>query len=397
MSAIRGKVRPGYRLRSRLRLNLRRLIEGNIPEQAGRYAWRCAAKGFLKEAFPFRSGRVLAQKLSGQPTSNSDRNRRMKTVLVLIAYVFGAAHVAAAQQAKKVPRIGFFEGPSIAESQGIEPFRQGLRELGYVEGKNVSLEIRAMEGKPDRIAPLVTELIGSKVDVIFTPNTAAAHVAKKANPSMPIVILVGDPVGSGLVTSLARPGGNVTGLSGFVELGGKRLEILKDTLANLTRVAIFWNPTNASLEDQIKETETAAVALGIKLQPLEVGRPEDFEITFKSALKERAGALIALRNPLFINYRKEFLKIALHNRLPGMYDDKNFVEPGGLMSYGTDRADLFRRAAIYVDKILKGAKPADLPLEQPTKFELVINLKTASQIGLTIPPNVLARANRIIK
>ena len=302
-----------------------------------------------------------------------------------------------AQQATKVHRIGFFEGASISESQGIEPFRQGLRELGYVEGKNVSLEIRAMEGKPDRIAPLVTELIGSKVDVIFTPITAAAHAAKKANPSKPIVILVGDPVGSGLVTSLARPGGNVTGLSGFVELGGKRLEILKDTLANLSRVAVFWNPTNASLEDQIKETETAAGALGIKLQPLEVGRPEDFEIAFKSALRERAGALIALRNPLFINYRKEFLKIALHNRLPGMYDDKNFVEPGGLMSYGTDRADLFRRAAIYVDKILKGAKPADLPLEQPTKFELVINLKTAKQIGLTIPPNVLARADTVIR
>ena len=302
-----------------------------------------------------------------------------------------------AQQATKVHRIGFFEGASIVESQGIEPFRQGLRELGYVEGKNVSLEIRAMEGKPDRIAPLVTELIGSKVDVIFTPNTAAAHAARKANPSIPIVILVGDPVGSGLVTSLARPGGNVTGLSGFVELGGKRLEILKDTLAKLTRVAVFWNPTNASLEDQIKETETAAVALGIKLQTLEVGRPEDFEIAFKSALRERAGALIALRNPLFINYRKEFLNLALHNRLPAMYDDRNFVEPGGLMSYGTDRADLFRRAAIYVDKILKGAKPAELPLEQPTKFELVINLKTAKQIGLTIPPNVLARADRVIK
>ena len=209
---------------------------------------------------------------------------------------------------------------------------------------------------------------------------------------MPIVILVGDPVGSGLVTSLARPGGNVTGLSGFVELGGKRLEILKDTLANLTRVAVFWNPTNASLEDQIKETETAAGALGI-----EVGRPEDFEIAFKSALRERAGALIALRNPLFINYRKEFLKIALHNRLPGMYDDKTSWNPVASCPMGTDRADLFRRAAIYVDKIRKGAKPADLPLEQPTKFELVINLKTASQIGLTIPPNVLARANRIIK
>jgi putative tryptophan/tyrosine transport system substrate-binding protein len=200
-------------------------------------------------------------------------NRPMKAVLLLMGLIWTMTLSAEAQQPKKVPRIGFFEGASIAESQGIEPFRQGLRELGYVEGRNVSVEIRAMEGKPDRIARLIAELIDSKVDVIFTPNTAAAHAAKKANPSIPIVILVGDPVGSGLVTSLARPGGNITGLSGIVELGGKRLEILKDTLANLTRVAVFWNPTNASLEDQIKETETAAGALGIKLQPLEVGRP----------------------------------------------------------------------------------------------------------------------------
>jgi putative ABC transport system substrate-binding protein len=315
--------------------------------------------------------------------------------LVLASVVW--CHFAEAQQSKKLPRIGFFEGASIAESQGIEPFRQGLRELGYVEGRNINVEIRAMEGKPDRIAPLIAELIESKVDVIFTPNTAAAHAAKKASPSTPIVILVGDPVGSGLVTNLARPGGNITGLSGFVELGGKRLEILKDTLANLTRVAVFWNPTNASLEDQIKDTETAAGALGINLQPLEIGRLKDFEIAFKSALRARAGALIALRNPLFINHRKEFLKLAAQNRLPAMYDDRNFVEPGGLMSYGTDRADLFRRAAIYVDKVLKGAKAGELPIEQPTKFELVINLNTAKQMGLTIQPNVLARADRVIK
>jgi putative tryptophan/tyrosine transport system substrate-binding protein len=326
----------------------------------------------------------------------SERISRMVSVCSLTVFLLTAS-VVEAQQTKKIPRIGFFEGASIAESQGIEPFRQGLRELGYVEGRNVSVEIRAMEGKPDRIAPLIAELIASKVDVIFTPNTAAAHAANKASPSIPIVVLVGDPVGSGLITSLARPGGNVTGLSGLVELGGKRLEILKDTLANLSRVAIFWNPTNAPLEDQIKDTETAAGAWSIKLQPLEVGKPEDFETAFKSAHREGAGALIALRNPALINYRKEFLKLAVRNRLPAMYDDKNFVEPGGLMSYGTDRADLFRRAAIYVDKILKGAKPGELPVEQPTKFELVINLKTAKQIGVTIPPNVLARADKVIR
>jgi ABC-type uncharacterized transport system substrate-binding protein len=199
-------------------------------------------------------------------------------------------------------------------------------------------------------------------------------------------------LGSGLVISLARPAGNVTGLSGFVELGGKRLEILKETLPNLNRVAVFWNPTNAPMEIQFKQTEAAAGASGVKLQALEVRAPDDFESAFKSAIKERDGALIALRSPMLINHRKQFLKLVEMNRLPAMYDDKNFAEPGGLMSYGTDRADLFRRAATYVDRILKGAKPGDLPVEQPTKFELVINLKAAKQIGLTIPPNVLARA-----
>jgi len=290
------------------------------------------------------------------------------------------------------------EGATVAESQGIEPFRQGLRELGYVEGQNIIVEIRALEGKPDRIPDLIAELLRSKVDVIFTPTTAAAaQAAKKAAPTIPIVVVLGDPLGSGLVTSLARPGGNVTGLSGFLELGGKRLEILKDTLPSLNRVAVFWTSTNAPMEVQFKETETAARVLGIKLQALEVRGPEDFHSAFKSAIRERAGALIALRSPMLVNYRKQFLKLAEDNRLPGMYDDKNFVEPGGLMFYGTDRADLFRRAAYYVDKILKGAKPADLPVEQPTKFEFVVNLKTAKQIGLTIPPNVLARADRVIR
>ncbi len=323
---------------------------------------------------------------------------KRRIVIALLAAVFlMTVSSAKAQQAKKVPRIGFLEGASIAESQGLDPFRQGLRDLGYLDGQNVIVEIRAMEGKPDRIPDLVAELIRSKVDVIVTPVAAGAQAAKKATPTIPIVVIGGDPVGSGLVTSLARPGGNVTGLSALVELGGKRLEILKDTLPNLNRVAVFWNSTNAPMEFQFKETKAAAGVLGVKLQPLEVRGPEDFEAAFKSATKERAGALTALRNPMLVNHRKQFLKLAEETRLPAMYDDRNFVEPGGLMSYGTDRADLFRRAATYVDKILKGAKPADLPVEQPTKFEFVINLKTAKQIGLTIPPNVLVRADKVIR
>ena len=328
------------------------------------------------------------------------RNKTMKKkifCLALGAMLSAFGFPVEAQQAKKVPRIGFLEGASISESQGLDPFRQGLRDLGYLDGQNVIVEIRAMEGKPDRIPELLAELLRRKVDVIVTPVAAGAQAAKKATTTIPIVVIGGDPVGSGLVTSLARPGGNVTGLSALVELGGKRLEILKDTLPNLNRVAVFWNSTNAPMEFQFKETKAAAGVLGVKLQPLEVRGPEDFEAAFKSATRESAGALTALRNPMLVNHRKQFLKLAEEIRLPAMYDDKNFVEPGGLMSYGTDRADLFRRAAIYVDKILKGAKPADLPVEQPMKFELVINLKTAKQIGLTIPPNVLARADKVIK
>jgi putative ABC transport system substrate-binding protein len=320
-----------------------------------------------------------------------------KLIWLLIQALLLPAPCAEAQLPVKIPRIGFLEGASVAESQGIEPFRQGLRELGYVDGQNIIVEIRAMEGKPDRIPDLIAELLRGKVDVIFTPTTTAAQAAKKAAPTIPIVVVIGDPVGSGLVMSLARPGGNVTGLSGFAELGGKRLEILKDVLPNVNRMAVFWTATNAPMEIQLRETEGAARVLGVKIQALEIRGPGDFESAFKSALRERAGALIALRSPMLVNHRKQFLKLAEDNRLPAMYDDKNFVEPGGLMSYGTDRADLFRRGAIYVDKILKGAKPADLPVEQPTKFEFVINLKAAKQIGLTVPPNVLARADRLIR
>jgi putative ABC transport system substrate-binding protein len=320
-----------------------------------------------------------------------------KILYVFSLWIFFVSSATEAQQFKKVPRIGFLEGATIAESQGIAPFRKGLAELGYVEGHNVIVEIRAIESKPERIPNVITELLRNEVDIIFTPTTASAQAMKKIAPSIPVVVVVADPVGSGLVKSLASPGGNVTGLSSFAELGGKRLELLKDTIPNLNRVAVFWNSINAPMESQLKETEVAATILGITVQSLETRTAGDFESAFKKAMRERAGALIAIRSPLLVNHRKEFLKLAQDNRLPGMYDDKNFVEPGGLMSYGTDRADLFRRAAIYVDKILKGAKPADLPVQQPTKFELVINLKTAKQIGLTIPPNVLARADRVIK
>jgi putative ABC transport system substrate-binding protein len=254
-----------------------------------------------------------------------------------------------------------------------------------------------MEGKPERIPDIVAEFVSQKVDLIFTPVTPGAQAAKKATATIPIVFVAPDPLGSGLVTSLARPGGNVTGLSAFAELAGKRLEILTDALPNVNRVAVFWNPTAQRMNLQLKETEAAARILGVKIQSIEVVGPEDFDTAFKMATRARAGALIPLRSPMLVNHRKRFLKLVENNRLPAMYDDKNFVEPGGLMSYGADRANLFRRAAAYVDKILKGAKPADLPVEQPMKFELVINLKTAKQIGLTIPPNVLARADRVIR
>jgi putative ABC transport system substrate-binding protein len=250
-----------------------------------------------------------------------------------------------------------------------------------------------MEGKPEGLPNLVAELLHSKVDLIFTPVPQGAQAIKKANPSIPIVVVVGDPLGSGLVASLARPGGTVTGLSGFVELGGKRLEILKETVPKVNRVAVFWFPGSI----RFSEIEASAALLGIKLQSLEIRGPEDFESAFKSALTERAGAMMAVRSPMLVNHRSRFLKLAENSRLPAIYDDRNFVEPGGLMSYGPDRADLFRRAAYFVDKILKGAKPADLPVEQPTKFEFIINLKTAKQMGLTIPPSVLARADRVIR
>jgi putative ABC transport system substrate-binding protein len=306
---------------------------------------------------------------------------------------------AEAQPPKKIPRVGFLiaSNPSPASAR-IEAFRQGLRDLGYIEGQNLIIEYRYAEGKLDRLPELAAELVRLKVDAIFVQSTSAVQAAKKATTTVPIVSVSGDPVGLGLVASLARPGGNVTGLANLTsELAGKRLELLKEVVPSVSRVAVLWNPVASSSALRMRETEAAAPSLGIKLQPVEVREANDFERAFSALKRERADALFPLRSPFISNHVKRIVELAAKNRVPGMYDASEFPEAGGLMSYGTMLPDLDRRAAVYVGKILKGAKPADLPVEQPTKFEFIINLKTAKLIGLTIPPNVLVRADRVIK
>jgi putative ABC transport system substrate-binding protein len=309
-----------------------------------------------------------------------------------------------AQQAAKIPRIAFLAGGSRSgDSLLIETFWQRMKEVGYFEGKNVTAEYRFAEGALERLPNFAAELVRLKVDVIVAPGSGAV-AAKKVTNTIPIVITYdGDPVGSGLVASLARPGGNVTGLSGFVsELGGKNLELLKEAFPSLSRIAVFWwnrvNPSGVNQDTLVLgEMKLAARALQVTLQSLELRGIDDFEPAFSAIKKQRADALIVLRNPFTATHRTRIVEFAAKNRLPAMYGDKEFVGAGGLMSYGVSIPDLWGRAAIYVDKILKGSKPADLPVEQPIKFELIINLKAAKQIGLTIPPNVLARADRVIK
>jgi ABC-type uncharacterized transport system substrate-binding protein len=304
-----------------------------------------------------------------------------------------------AQQPKKVPRIGYLSSTSpSAGSSRIEAFRQGLRDLGYIEGQNLIIEYRYAEGKLDRLPELAAELVRLKVDAIFVTSTSAVQAAKKATTKVPIVSVSGDPVGLGLVASLARPGGNVTGLANFTsELAGKRLELLKEVVPSVSRVAVLWNPVASSSALRMRETEAAAHSLGIKLQPVAVREANDFERAFSALKRERVDALFPLRSPFISIHVKRIVELAAKNRVPGMYDASEFPEAGGLMSYGTMLPDLDRRAAVYVGKILKGAKPADLPVEQPTKFEFIINLKAAKQIGLTIPQKVLARADKVIK
>jgi putative tryptophan/tyrosine transport system substrate-binding protein len=326
-------------------------------------------------------------------------NTKMIICLFAAAILFNASF-AEAQQPKKVPRIGYLIGnfPS-AIAERTEAFRQGLRDLGYVEGKDIVIEYRYAEGKLERLPTLVSELVRLKVDVIVTGGPAATRPAKEATSTIPIVMAqVNDPVGNGFVASLARPGGNITGLATLgPEISGKRLELLKETVPRLSRVAVFGTSTTLGSAQALKETELAAGALGVKLQYLDVLGPKDIETAFRSAGKGRAEAVLVLGGSVFNSQRTQIAELAVKGRLPATYNHRDFVEAGGLMSYGVNLTDLYRRAATYVDKILKGAKPADLPVEQPTKFELIINLKAAKQIGLTIPPNVLARADRVIK
>jgi putative ABC transport system substrate-binding protein len=305
-----------------------------------------------------------------------------------------------AQQPKKVPRIGWLIGgtPS-AQLTRVEAFRQGLRELGYIEGQNITIEYRYAEGKLDRVPALAAELVGLKVDIIVTSGPQVTRPAKKATATIPIVMAFdSDPVGNGFVASLARPGGNITGLSALSpELSGKQLELLKEIVPKLSRVAVLGNSNEPANPKTLREIELVAGAFGVQLQHLDVLGPKDIETAFRAATKGRADALLALASPVLSDHRAQIADLSLKSRLPAIYYRPEFVEAGGLMSYATSFTDLSRRAATYVDKILKGAKPADLPVEQPTKFELVINLKAAKQIGLTIPQKVLARADKVIK
>ena len=324
-----------------------------------------------------------------------------RTFIGVIAGGLLAAPLAAqGQQAAKVPRIGFLGNSTAAlEANLVGPFREGLRDLGYVEGQNILIEYRWAEGKYERFPALIAELIALKVDVIVTAGTPAALAVKKATTSIPLVMAaVGDPIGVGLVASLARPGGNVTGLSAIApELEGKRLELLREVVPKLSHIAVLWNPDNPFQPGSLKETRAAAQVLGIKVQLLGVRTAEDFPAAFAAILKERPDALLVLADRIFLHNRARIVDFEAKRRLPGMYPYRELVEAGGLMSFGPSYADMHRRAATYVDKILKGAKPADLPVEQPTKFDLVINLKTAKALGLTIPPSLLGRADEAIQ
>ena len=351
-------------------------------------------------------GLATAQKVLAR--ANRVIKRKKKTMnrkimgLAVGALLFALGSPVAAQQPTKIPRIGYLSGTYNPADPGpyAESLRRGLRELGYTEGKDVVIEYRGAEGKFETIPSIVTELVRLQVDVLVLPLFSAIEAAKNATRTIPIVMITQvDPVAAGLVASLARPGGNITGLATLQrDLSGKRLELLTDVVPRLSRVSILRRANEKVSNIGFKEYAAAAQALKIKLQSLEVNDPHpDLEGAFQAALKAHANGLITITsNPLFSN-AKRLTDLAIRNRLPSMYEGSSWVDNGGLMSYSANDLEVFRRAAAYVDKILKGAKPAELPVEQPTKFEFVINLKTAKQIGLTIPPNVLARADRVIK
>ena len=304
---------------------------------------------------------------------------------------------AEAQQPEKIRRIGIlFIGSQ--DQPHLTAFKQGLRERGYTEGKDIVLEYRYAEGRYDRLPQLAKELARMKVDVIVTTSAMSARAARRATNTIPIVMTTGNPIEQGLAASLAKPAGNVTGLTVMLaEMSGKRVEILKETLPKMRRVAVLWAPSQSEAVWGFKETQQAVQAFSLKLQSVEVQRAENMEKVFAEIPKARSSGLIVILSPFVTLHSKRIVELALKHNVPGMYPTSQFPEEGGLMAYGPLIADLYRRAATYVDKILKGAKPGDLPVEQPTKFELVINLRTAKQIGLTIPPHVLARADKVIK
>jgi len=324
----------------------------------------------------------------------------IKTLIVLVGLALASVRFAEAQQTGKVPRIGFLSAGSFSSTRStVEAFRQGLRELGYIEGKNIVVEYRSGEGKPERLPDLAAELIRLKVDVIVTQSTPAAVAAKNATTTIPIVMTsLSDPVATGLVASLARPGGNITGVTIMnAETAGKRLQLLKETAPKVSRVAVLWNSDNPGAAVVFKQTQAAAQDLGLQLQSQDMQSINDLEGAFKAVTRGAANALVLLAsNPIGTRLR-EIADFAIKNRLPSIHDRSDFVEAGGLMSYGPNVANMSHPAATYVDKILKGSKPADLPVEQPMKFEFVINLKAAKQIGLTIPQSVLYRADKVIK
>jgi putative ABC transport system substrate-binding protein len=315
-------------------------------------------------------------------------------------YMLATIDLAEAQQPGKVLRIGYLAGTTPdAQSARIEAFRQRLRELGYVEGKNFVIESRYAEGKLDRLPALAAELVRLKVDIILSAGPTTTRLFKEATVTIPIVMAQDtDPVANGFIASLARPGGNITGLSTLApELSGKQLELLKEIVPRLSRVAVVGESTNPGNAQSLKEIELAAGAFGVKLQYLDVLDPKDIETAFRTASKGRAQALLALGSSVLASQRAQIAELAVKSRVPAIFPQSEYVEAGGLMTYGVSFIDLYRRAATYVDKILKGRTPADLPVEQPMKFEFIINLIAAKQIGLTIPPNVLVRADKVIR
>ena len=324
----------------------------------------------------------------------------MRTVLLLIGIILAPVHFADAQQRKNVSQIGYLSSQDSARGSGrLEVIRHNLRELGYIEGQNIVIEYRYTEGKPDRAPELAAELVRLKVDVILASSAVVALAAKNATRTIPIVFnSQADPVASGLVDSLARPGRNLTGFTPIAPvLAGKRLELLKDIIPKLSRVAIMWELKNPGSEESWKESQLPARQLGLQIHSIEVGSAGEFESVFSKASKSGSGALAVTLSGLFSSHQKQIVSLATKHRIPTIYTGGEFVENGGLMSYGADEDESVKRIAMMIDKILKGAKPADLPVEQATTFDFVINLKSAKQIGLTIPPNVLARADKIIR